>query len=215
MIIKAKPIPFFLFKWGALFIFWLFRPKFNKVIIQPCAIKEHHSYLLMCNHFSFWDGFWAWYLTLKAIDSQQKVRAFYIMILEKQLRKNQFLRFFGCFSIAPGMVSIKESLDYAAEVLETKGNVLLMYPQGVLESHYVKKMVVKEGIAEIINRVKGNCQLLWSSNFVEFFESFKPSIYFKMLDCGSNKDFDIDEFTAKINEHHQQGMLQQYRFTKD
>jgi hypothetical protein len=76
-------------------------------------------------------------------------------------------------------------------------------------------MVVKEGIAEIINRVKGNCQLLWSSNFIEFFESFKPSVYFKMLDCGNNNDFDIDEFTAKINEHHQQGMLQQYRFTKD
>ncbi len=169
----------------------------------------------MSNHFSFWDGFWACYLMLNGIHQSGNIKGFYVMILEKQLQKNMFLRYFGCFSVAPGKASISESLDYAAQILNTTGNLLLMYPQGNLESQYVRKIIVKEGIGEIIKRVTGNCQLVWSSNFLEYFESFKPSVYFNMLDCGVAKDFEIENFTQKINLHHIAFMQKQLRFTKE
>ena len=215
MIIKAKPIPFFIFKWGASFMIWLFRPRFNKLIIKKTAIYANHSYMLMSNHIGFWDGFWACYLSLNGIHESGNIKGFYVMILEKQLQKNMFLRKFGCFSIAPGKVSISESLDYAAEVLNTPGNLLLMYPQGNLESQHVRHLVVKEGISEIIHRITGNCQLIWSSNFVEYFESFKPSVYFHMVDCGTSKDFQLQEFSQKINQHHYTCMQKQFRFTDE
>lgn len=171
--------------------------------------------MLMSNHFSFWDGFWACYLMLNGIHEGENIKGFYVMILEKQLQKNMFLRFFGCFSIAPGKVSISESLDYAAQVLNTPGNLLVMYPQGNLESQYVRRIVVKEGIAEIVTRITGNCQLIWSSNFIEYFESFKPSIDFNMLDCGTANNFEFEEFSAKINNHHNTVMQKQFRFTTE
>lgn len=215
MIIKAKQLPVKWIKWTALFLTWFFRKRFNKMIISQAEIKPDHSYLLMCNHFSFWDGFWAAYLCLYGIHKKQAMTGFYIMILEKQLKKNMWLRYFGCFSIAPGKASVQESLDYAAEILNTPGNLLLMYPQGNLESSHVRHIVMKEGIKDIISRVKGKCQLIWSSNLTEYFESLKPSVYFHMLDCGTSGEFDFDKLSEKVNHHHKEAIQKQIRFTTE
>lgn len=215
MIIQAKPIPFYITKCLIKSLTWLFSWRFNKLIINKTTISKNHSYLLMTNHCSFWDGFLAYYLILNGIYESGNVKGIYVMMLKKQLQKNMFMRFFGGFSVSPGKASINESLDYAAQILNTPGNVLLMYPQGNLESLYIRKIIVKEGISEIITRVTGNCQLVWSSNFLEYFESFKPSVYFNMLNCGVTKDFEIERFTKQINQHHNLAMQNQFRFTKE
>ncbi|TAF45902.1 MAG: glycerol acyltransferase [Sphingobacteriales bacterium] len=215
MIIQAKALPFYVFKYGIRFLTWVFGRMFNKLVIKKAKVYKNHSYLLMCNHFSFWDGFWACYLCLNGIHEGTNMKGFYVMILEKQLQKNMFLRYLGCFSVAPGRASVSESLAYAAQILNTPGNVLLMYPQGNLESQYVRHIVVKEGIIEIIKRIKGDCQLLWSSNFIEYFESFKPSVYFNVLDCGAAKNFEMNTFTTAINKHHTAAMQHRFRFTKE
>ena len=215
MIIKAKPLPAKLILFTGFFLAWFFRRRFNKMIISQVDIMPNHSYLLMCNHFSFWDGFWAAYLSLNGIHEKQPMTGFYIMILKKQLKKNMWMRYFGCFSISPGSVTVNESLDYAAEILNTPGNLLLMYPQGNLESSHIRHIEIKEGINDIISRVKGKCQLIWSSNIVEYFESLKPSIYFNMLDCGTNKDFDLERLSEKINTHHKKAIQKQIRFTTE
>lgn len=216
MIIKAKPLPAFIIKGAAYFLTWFFRRRFNKMIIRDINIKAEHSYLLMCNHFSFWDGFWAAYLSLHAIHKKQEMKGFYIMVLKKQMQMNPWLKYFGCFSIAPGTTSVNESLDYAAELLSKPGNLLLMYPQGNLESNHVRKIVMKkDGINYIVPKIKGDCQLIWSSNLIEYFESLKPSVYLNMLDCGTNHDFDFNQITLKINTHHQAAIQKQFRFTDE
>ncbi len=128
---------------------------------------------------------------------------------------NPWLKYFGCFSVSPGTHSVSESIAYAAELLNTPGNVVLMYPQGNLESSHVRHIVMKEGIEEIVNRVQGNCQLLWSSNLTEYFESLRPSIHFHMLDCGTTKDFDFVKLGQNINVHHKAAVQKQFRFTEE
>ncbi|WP_317130531.1 lysophospholipid acyltransferase family protein [Pedobacter cryophilus] len=169
----------------------------------------------MCNHLGFWDGFWALFLSYNAIHKKQNLTGFNIMILKKQLQKNPWLRYFGCFSIAPHSKSSSESLAYAAEILSTPGNVLIMFPQGNLESQHVRYIEVKDGINNILSMVKGKCQLIWSSNLTEYFESLKPSVNFQMLDCGNNDQFDFEVLKSKINSHHQQAIQKQFRFTKE
>ncbi len=215
MIIKAKLLPVPVIKATAHFITWLFRRRFNRMIIKDIDVKADHSYLLMCNHFSFWDGFWAAYLCLHAIHKKQEMKGFYIMVLKKQMQMNPWLKYFGCFSVAPGTSTVKESLAYAAELLNKPGNLLLMYPQGNLESNHVRKIVMQDGVNKIIPQIKENCQLIWSSNFVEYFESLKPSIYFHMLDCGTNKDFNFVDLQSKVNQHHQTAIQKQFRFTDE
>jgi hypothetical protein len=215
MIIKAKPLPIFLIRCGALILIWFFRRRFNKMIINDIEIKPSHSYLLMCNHFGFLDGFFAIYLCFKFINKKQKVKGLYTMSVKKQMEKNWWLKYTGSFSVEPGTRSVDETLNYAASLLNQPGNILLYFPQGNLESINIRYIEFKDGIYEIVRRIKGDCQLIWSSNLIEYFESTKPSTYFNLLDCGTNHEFDFEALKEKVNEHHLQSMKNNVRFTKE
>jgi hypothetical protein len=215
MIIKAKPLPIALIRWGSLFLMWFMRRRFNKMIINGVEIKPNHSYILMCNHFGFIDGFFAYYICFKYIIKKQKLGGLYTMSVKKQMEKKWWLKYFGSFSVEPGRRSVDESLDYAAGLLSTPGNILLYFPQQDLESQHIRYIDFKDGIYEIVTRTKGNCQLIWSSNLVEYFESTKPSAWMNLLDCGTNLDFDFGLLKQKVNNHHLQCMKNNMRFTKE
>jgi hypothetical protein len=217
MILKAKQLPYYAgFNIAGKLLGRILKRRFNKLLIDKVDVKPGHSYLLLCNHLSFWDGFWAAYLSYKMLNKAAPVRHFYAMILKKQLQKNNWMRYFGCFSIAPYGPSMLESIDYAAQILNTPGNILLLYPQANLESMYVRNIELKkEGICSILERTTGKCQIIWSSNLVEYFESLKPSVYFHTVDCGSREDFDFDSLSKKINEHHTAVMKRHFRFTEE
>ena len=215
MIIKAKPLPIFLIRTGAAILTWFLRGRFNEMIVNDIEIKRNHSYILMSNHFGFLDGFLAYYVCFKMIDKKQKLKGLYTMSVKKQMEKVWWLKYLGSFSVDPGKRSVNESLDYAASILNEPGNILLYYPQAELESSHIRTIEFKDGIYEIVNRIKGNCQLIWSSNLIEYFESTKPSVYFNVLDCGTNKEFDFESLKQKVNKHHRQSLQNNIRFTKE
>jgi len=215
MMIKPKPFSIKTLERAARFVSWITRRRFNKMVISEAEIKPNHSYLLMCNHFSFWDGVWAIYLTLNGIHKQQAVTGFYIMSLKRQMEKNWWLKYIGAFSISPGPRSVEESLTFAAEILSTPGNLLLFYPQGNLESSHVRHIEFQQGVATIVPKIQGNCQLVWCSILTEYFESLKPSVYFNMLDCGDNHHFDFETLKQQVNEHHLLSIKKNIRFTTE
>nr|WP_294897333.1 glycerol acyltransferase [uncultured Pedobacter sp.] len=215
MIIKPKKFPAPLFKIGFYFISWLVSKRFNKLIINIIDFKADTSYLLLCNHFSFWDGFLATYLVRNSIHKQCGIKGLNFMSVKKQMQMNPWLKYTGSFSVEPGKISSGESVAYAAELLSKPGNVLVLYPQGNLESCHVRDIEMKDGINAIIPQIKGNCQIIWSSNLPEYFESLKTSVYFHMLDCGTNQDFDFDELNKKINDFHKEALQKQIRFTNE
>lgn len=214
MIIEAKPLSPTLFKCVRFLLKRLLNKRFNKLIIRPVPIQSHQSYLLMCNHFSFWDGFLAYYLISEILWKQDQVQKVYIMSLKKQMEKNRWLKYFGSFSVDPGKRSVKDSFDYASKVLSTPGNLLLFFPQGKLESISVQVIEFQEGLREIVPKIDGTCQMIWSSNLIEYFESMKPSVYFNMLDCGNNHSFNFSRMKDQVNVHHRAAMLKNIRFTK-
>lgn len=215
MIIKSKPLYPFFFWWGALFINIFLKCRFNKIKVNEIDIKPDHSYILMCNHFSFLDGFLAYYLSNKVFRKKNGMNKLYIMSLKKQMEKNWWLRYVGCFSIDPGKRSIDESFAYAAEVLSKPGNLLLFYPQGKLESVQIRHIHFEDGINQIIPKIKGKCQLVWSSNIIEYFESTKPSLYYNLLDCGTSENYDFEALKQKVNLHHRNSITQNFRFTEE
>lgn len=215
MIIKAKPIPFFLYRLLVLPLLWLYGRRFHKMAINNIDIKPNHSYLLMLNHFGFFDGFFAYYLVLKYISKKQKVKGLYAMSVKKQMERNWWLKYTGSFSVDPGKRSVDESLEYAASLLNEPGNVLFYFPQGELESSYIRHIDFKDGVYEIITRTKGNCQLIWSSVLTEYFEATKPSVYFNLLDCGSNHDFDFETMKRQVNDHHLRSIKKNIRYTRE
>lgn len=215
MIIKPKKLPRPLFLLMGYFLKLILRLKFKKVVLESVTLKPHHSYLLAINHFSFWDGVWAYYLIWNHLNHQQRINRVYTMSMKKQMLMRPWLRYLGSFSVNRGRASVGESLNYASEVLSVPGNLLLFFPQGDMESQYIRKIIVKEGINNIVTQVKGNCQLIWSSNLVEYFESLRPSIYFHLLDAGTNHDFDFELFSRKVNQHHLDSIQKHSRFTQE
>lgn len=215
MIIKAKTFPIPLFKIGLYFVSWLVSKRFHKLTINKVNFKPDTSYLLLCNHFSFWDGFLAAYLVRNTIHKAHGIKGLYFMSLKKQMQMNPWLKYVGSFSVSPGKISVGESVAYAAEKLSTPGNVLVLYPQGNLESSHVRKIEMQDGINAIIPQIKGNCQIIWSSNLTEYFESLKPSVYFHMMDCGTNQDFHFESLQKKINTFHKEAIQKQIRFTNE
>ena len=168
----------------------------------------------MCNHFGFIDGFFAYYLCFKWLNKKQKIKGLYTMSVKKQMEKNWWLKYAGSFSIDPGKRSIDESLTYAAELLKESGNVLIYFPQGNLESCHVRNIHFMDGLYEITTRTNGNCQLIWCSNILEYFENNKPSIYFNFLDCGTNHQFDFESLKQKVNKHHAASLDKTLRLLK-
>jgi hypothetical protein len=161
------------------------------------------------------DGFLAAYLCRRVLWKEGVMKRLYIMSLKKQMEKNKWLQYIGSFSIEPGKWSIVESFDYAAGVLAEAGNLLLFFPQGKLESSHIRYIQLEHGIKEIVQKIKGDTQLIWCSTTIEYFESVKPSVYFDMVDCGTNHDFDFESLQKKINTFHQQSINKNIRYTNE
>ena len=137
------------------------------------------------------------------------------MVMKKQMEKNWWLRYIGCFSIDPGKRSIEETFAYTTTLLAKPGNVVVIYPQGNMESTHIRHIHFGDGLNQILPQVNGKCQLLWSSNILEYFESTKPSLHYNLLDCGTNEEYNFEVLKQKVNQHHRASIEKNFRFTEE
>jgi len=198
---KSSPLIKKLF---APYLAYRLRKAFKVVRHNEVTILPGHSVLLLCNHFSWWDGFWAGHI----IHNYLK-RDFYIMMQEDHLEKRKFFRLLGGFSINRKSKEVITSLQYAAKLLDNPKNGVAVFPQGALISNHTDEINIERGIEYLIKKVKGNCQIVYYSAFIDYFESLKPSVYLYLLDCGTTQNFDFEKLKAGINTHHKQALKNQ------
>jgi hypothetical protein len=127
--------------------------------------------LLISNHFSWWDGFWAEYLNLKVFR-----RKFYFMMLEEQLKRHMFFNKTGGYSVKKGSASVIETLSYTAELLADKRNLVLMFPQGRFESMHNHSLRFEKGAEYILEKIRHNIHIIFVANFIEYFSEVKPGL---------------------------------------
>jgi len=186
------------------YVAYRLRRSFKVVKPGPIDILPGHSVLLLCNHFSWWDGFWAGYITHNYFK-----RDFYIMMQEDHLQKRSFFRYVGGFSIKKGSKEVITSLQYAANLLSDPKNSVTVFPQGELVSNHTNEINMERGIDYLVKKINGDCQIIYYSAFIDYFESLKPSVYFHLLNCGTNHDFDYEKVKDIINAHHKQALKNQ------
>lgn len=180
------------------------RKAFNVFKHDEVEIMPGHSILLLCNHFSWWDGFWAGQLAHTYLH-----RDFYIMMQEDHIKKRMFFNLLGGFSINRESKNVIKSLQYAANLLDNPANLVTVFPQGALVSNHSEEINIERGIDYIVKKIKGDCQIIYYSAFIDYFESLKPSVYIHFLNCGTNYDFDYETAKALINEHHKKALKAQ------
>lgn len=170
MILKAKHnfliYPFF--QWYAL---WLIKRKFSKANIIGSFNDKNLPVLLISNHISWWDGFWAMYLNLKILK-----RKYHFMMLEEQLRKYWFFNYTGGFSVNKKAKSVIETLNYTSELLSDANNMVLVFPQGEIQSLHLQTFQFEKGINHILRGKEERIQILFLANLVDYFSTPKPNI---------------------------------------
>ena len=172
MIRKAKH-NFFIYNFFKLYTVWKIRRNFHKVFINGEFADRQLPVLIISNHVSWWDGFWAEYLNLKVI----RRKFFYFMMLEEQLRKNRFLNYTGGFSIKKRSKSIIESLNYAAGLLLDNKNLVLVFPQGEIQSLSNPSIHFDKGLEFILKKVTGKIHMVFLVSLVDYFSQQKPGLY--------------------------------------
>ncbi len=193
------------YKWFLPFMRWRMLRSFQKLTLyNHIEIKPNHSILLLCNHFSWWDGFLAAYL--QHFIFHKKI---FTMMQEDHLQQRMWLRHLGSFSISRTSRDMLTSMKYAALQLDNPENAVTVFPQGALESNHSSEIRIEKGISYLVKNIKGNCQIVYAAAFVDYFESFKPTAYFHLLDCGTNQDFTLERLTKQINGFHQQALKNQ------
>jgi 1-acyl-sn-glycerol-3-phosphate acyltransferase len=171
MISKARH-NIFVYSFFKIYTFWKIRRNFNRVVVIGEPDDRHMPVVVISNHISWWDGFWVMYLNMKKFH-----RKFHFMMLEEQLEKYSFFKKTGGFSVRPGSRSVLETIEHTRELLKDNRNMVLIFPQGEIQSLYRHDFIFEKGIERIIKGKKGEIQIFLNANLVEFHSRAKPALY--------------------------------------
>lgn len=172
MILKAKhhSLIFPVFQW---YTRWSIKQFFNKVVREGELPASRKPLLLIANHVSWWDGFWALYLNMVLFK-----RKFHFMMQEDQLRKYWFFNYCGGFSVRRNSRTAIETIDYAVDLLMQENNLVLMFPQGKIESMYKYPFMFENGVERIANRLNPEkFQIVMLANLVDYHSHRKPTLF--------------------------------------
>lgn len=165
-------------KWARLmfnpYINYLLRSNFRSFYIlnDLPEIPKSAGLVVTPNHFSWWDGFIIDFITRRLIK-----RKFHVMMLEDQLRKYWFFKKLGAYSINPtNPISTARTLNYTRELLLSPKNLVVVYPQGTIQSLNSKSITLREGLQKLLDKNKCEVQVLPLAVKFEYKENKNPDI---------------------------------------
>lgn len=183
------------------YIGFILKSDFSKIIITGNLKPDNRSVLLIPNHFSWWDGFFAWYLNENLFKKK-----YHVMMLEQELAKRMFFSRIGAFSINLGSRSMVESLNFCSQVLSNPSNLLLMFPQGKLTSQYHSEVIFRKGVERILNQTP-NTRVIFAACLTDYYASRRPSLTIALKEY--NGGHGIDEIEEAYNIHYRDSILNQ------
>ena len=181
MVLKAKH-HFFIYPFFKFYAGWIIQRHFGRVELKNEFDDLGLPVLLLSNHVSWWDGFFAMLFNVNVLR-----RKFHFMMLKDQLEKFSFFNQTGGYSIQKKSREIVESINYTAELLHDCGNMVLLFPQGKIESIYKISFQFESGIGRILEKVGGNIHILFMANLIDYFSNRKPGLYIYVSEYKNDK----------------------------
>jgi 1-acyl-sn-glycerol-3-phosphate acyltransferase len=157
----------------------------NPSSVNNTPRDNNKSVLMISNHIFFWDGFVHMLLARKFFNKK-----LFIMMLEEQLAKRHFLTHLGCFSVKKSSRDLINSLEYAHAKLLQPSNMVLIFPQGEIQSLYNARIKFEKGIGYILKK-DPECDIWFNINLINFYSRKKPTlnIYLKQFKTHLYGDF--------------------------
>ncbi len=162
--------------------------------------------MVIGNHISWWDGFFPYELNRRLFK-----RRFHIMLLEEELSKRSFFRRLGAFSIHPGSRTVLHSLKYATELLQNNNNMLLIYPQGEIQSQYTNEIIFRKGWFRILQNAGNPVNVVFIANLTDYLSNRKPTLYTYLEEYHQTLGFVFEELHTSYNNFYQRCIKQQTR----
>jgi len=152
------------------------KQQFQQILFKGEFEDKGLPVLIIANHFSWWDGF----IQLQ-INERFLRRKFHVIMLEEQLEKFMILNKAGAYSVQKNSRKIIESLQYTVDLLSDNKNVVLLFPQGEIQSLYTQEFKFESGLEYILKNKQKDIQFIFNVNLVDYFSYKKPtlSVYFK------------------------------------
>lgn len=147
------------------------RSHFHDVVIRGEVDVKQYPVLVLSNHISWWDGFWALYLNMEVLKKK-----FHFMMDQEQLQKRWLFSHAGGYSIDAGSKSLFESLKYTADLLTKSDNMVLIYPQAKLYSAHTDDVQFKRGLSLIPIGDKLTCKVVMLVQLTDYFENKRPTL---------------------------------------
>jgi 1-acyl-sn-glycerol-3-phosphate acyltransferase len=226
--ITAKHSPGYVtfFNWYSRF---MIHKEFRRVNIIGDVKPDSRSILLIGNHFSWWDGFFATYLNYRMFHKK-----LHVMMLEEELEKRLFLNKAGAFSVKKGGRSVIESLNYASEILKDPVNLLIMYPHGEIASQHNRSVQFEKGIGKILKglhitnsspRLGGGreggsglhgiedvVQIVFYIALIDYFSHRKPGLNIYLEELKFDGLIAVADIEKEFNAFHESSVLAQKPF---
>jgi 1-acyl-sn-glycerol-3-phosphate acyltransferase len=183
---------------------YILRKDFRKINLDGKFSDKGMPILLICNHISWWDGFFPYEINLMLFN-----RKFHIMMLEDQLQKIRFFRRLGAFSINPGKRSALESLNYAKEILTDSRNLLVLFPQGRIYSQYTTEIKFRKGWFRIVENAASPLQIVFMASLTDYFSFRKPGLYVYLEEYQRSENPDLTDIEESYNNFYMRSLYKQ------
>jgi 1-acyl-sn-glycerol-3-phosphate acyltransferase len=200
--LKAKhhKLIFPFFRW---YTVWQIRKKFGEIHFHGVFTDRKQPVLLIANHVSWWDGFWALFLNMKKFS-----RNFHFMMEEDQLKKYWYFNHCGGFSVRKNSREILTSLAYSRELLQNPDNLVLIFPQGEIQSIHRQHFRFEKGIGKIAAGMESKIQLMMVVFLTDYFSSPKPGLYIYFSEFREEK-FDLEAMESAYNRFYTECLYRQ------
>jgi 1-acyl-sn-glycerol-3-phosphate acyltransferase len=184
----------------------LIKRNFKNFRFNQVTLDQNKSVLLLSNHFSWWDGFFLFYLNQIYLR-----KSFFVMVTEENYKKVWFMKYLGAFAIRANSRRALEALQYAGELLDDPRNLVLIFPQGKLYSQHVAAIDFENGLWKVINSSNKKFQYLFVSILLDYFENRKPSVTCHLETRDSEEFSNIQLIKSAFNSHYETSRQQQNR----
>ncbi|MCU0343254.1 MAG: lysophospholipid acyltransferase family protein [Ignavibacterium sp.] len=144
-----------------------------RIINEQPEIDQSKSLILTPNHFSWWDGFFVYWLNNRTLNKK-----LFIMMLEDQLKRYWFFQKVGCYSIdLEDNRKMITSLKYTIDLLLNSNNIITIYSQGEIQAYDEKIIVLKDGIDFIAKKSTVDFQILPLAFRIHYSNEKLPIVY--------------------------------------
>lgn len=201
MILKARHHAF-IYPFFMRYAVFITKRYFRKVNVLGNINDSRRPMLVIANHISWWDGFWIAYL-----NETHFKRKFHFMMLEEQLRKYWFFNYAGGFSVRKSSRSVIETLHYTSEILKNSENIVLIFPQGEIQSMHDQHFAFEKGIDRVL-RDTNAVQIIMVANLVDYFSQKKPMLNMYLTEY-NDMTFDHQTLEARYNEFYKECITKQ------